>query len=92
LQLEDAENDQHEAKAASEQHVVAVQGKADQFHHQQQDIDRRLRIITQSDTSDDAVRRFETSMAKLRTLDIADGYVRQLTVVDTLRYILFVFA
>jgi hypothetical protein len=29
-------------------------------------------------------------MAKLRTLDVTDGYVRQLSEVDTLRYALFV--
>jgi len=87
-QLEDAENDQQEAKAASEQHAVSVQEKAGHFHHDQQDIDRRLRIITQSDTSDDAVRRFEDSMAKLRILDITDGYFKQLSEVDTLRYVL----
>lgn len=66
-----------------------MQEKAEQFHRAQQDIDRKLRIITQSDTSDDAVRRFEASMAKLKILDVADGYVRQLSEVDTLRYALF---
>lgn len=49
-----------------------------------------MRIITQSDTSDEAVRRFEASMAKLRTLDVTDGYVRQLSEVGILRYALFV--
>ncbi|KAE9986810.1 hypothetical protein EG327_004112 [Venturia inaequalis] len=83
-QLENAEIDQREAKAAAEQHAVSVQEKAELFHHAQQDIDRKLRIITQSDTSDDAVRRFEASMAKLKTLDITDAYVRQLSEVEDL--------
>lgn len=43
-------------------------------------------IITQSDASDDAVGRFESSMAKLRNLDVANGYVELLKEVDTLRY------
>lgn len=41
--------------------------------------------VTQAETSDEAVSQFEASMTKLRRLDIAEGYVRQLQQVDTLR-------
>lgn len=42
-------------------------------------------IITQSETSDDAVRIFESSMQKRQRLDIAKGYLSQLQEIETLR-------
>jgi hypothetical protein len=42
-------------------------------------------VVTQSDTSDDAVRRFEGNMDRLRRLDVAKGYVQLLKDVDSLR-------
>lgn len=48
-------------------------------------MDRRLLVVTQSETSDDAVRKFESSMEKLRKLDVAAGYVELLQSVDRLR-------
>lgn len=54
------------------------------FKKQQADIDRRLFILTRSETSDDAVRRFDASMEKLRRLDVAKGYMELLAEVDTL--------
>lgn len=44
-------------------------------------------IITQSDTSDEAVRQFEASMEKLRRLDISKGYMELLNEIDRLRYL-----
>lgn len=43
-------------------------------------------IITQSDTSDEAVAQFEARMEKLRRLDISKGYMELLNEVDRLRY------
>lgn len=62
-----------------------MRSQAERFGESQRDIDRRVMILTQSETSDDAVAKFEASMSKLRRLDIADGYVRQLQDVDKLR-------
>lgn len=42
-------------------------------------------IVTQSETSDDAVKRFEASMEGLRRLDIAAGYMELLKEVDDAR-------
>lgn len=42
--------------------------------------------MTQSDTSDDAVPRFDTIMEKLQRIDIATGYMSLLKEVDKLRY------
>ena len=43
--------------------------------------------ITQSNTSDEAVRIFELSMEKLRRLDVAKGYVELLTEIEALGYV-----
>lgn len=71
---------------ASEAHSARVLQQAEQFHKQQGDIDRRLLIVTQSETSDDAVPKFDTIMEKLQRIDIATGYMSLLKEVDSLRY------
>ncbi|KAF2433809.1 hypothetical protein EJ08DRAFT_40332 [Tothia fuscella] len=83
-QLQDAEQDQDEARKAAEERTTSLRQRATQFERQQKDIDRRLQIITQSDTSSDGVRRFEASMDRLRRLDVADGYIQQMQTVDSL--------
>ena len=60
--------------------------QAEAFQAQQADIDRRLLIVTRSETSDEAARSFEGSMEKLRSLDIVKGYVELLKEVEELRY------
>ena len=42
-------------------------------------------IVTQSETSDDAVRKFDSSMESLRKLDLAQEYMELLTEVEYLR-------
>lgn len=42
-------------------------------------------IVTHSETSDDAVRKFDSSMESLRKLDVAQEYMILLTEVETLR-------
>lgn len=78
-----------EAKSASidaehqaNQHSQALNERAQKFHNEQIDIDRRLQIITQSDVSDEAMKVFESKMTKLRRLEIAEGYVEILKEVD----------
>ena len=76
----------HEASKTSEAHSSSLLQQVEKFNKQQADIDRRLLIVTRSETSDDAVRKFDASMEKLRRLDIAKGYIELLTEVDRLRY------
>jgi hypothetical protein len=83
--LNDARNDHNIAQQASDQHATSVKEKGAAFQRDQQDLDRRLQVVTQSDTSDDALRKFETSMERLRKLDMASGYAEMLQEVDTLR-------
>lgn len=59
--------------------------KANKFKSLQADIDRRLLILTQSETSDDAVQKFDSSMESLQRLDVAKGYFQLLTEVEDLR-------
>ncbi|KAF2087230.1 RINT-1 family protein [Saccharata proteae CBS 121410] len=83
-QLEEAEKDCEEARHAADDHMSQLHNQAARFQNAQGDIDRRLKIITQSDTSDDAVPRFEARMAKLRTLDVTSAYIELLKEVDSL--------
>jgi chromosome segregation ATPase len=84
-QLDDAQRDLHSAKEASHSHHGDLARRADRFHHEQADIDRRLMVITASDTSDEAVPRFEHVLDTLHRLDVANGYVQLLAEVDVLR-------
>ncbi|KAK5132871.1 hypothetical protein LTR08_008587 [Meristemomyces frigidus] len=84
-QLDEARQDHEHAKRKSEQHHDSTRQKAQAFQKGQGDIDRRLLVVTRSETSDDAVRTFEASMERLRKLDVAAGYVELLKEVDGLR-------
>ena len=44
-------------------------------------------IVTQSETSDDAIHKFDSSMESLRKLDVAQAYMELLTEVENLRFI-----
>ena len=84
-QLDDAQRDLHDAKQSSHAHHAGLRQRADAFMHEQADIDRRLMVITASETSDDAVPRFEEVLDTLHRLDVAHGYVELLAEVDVLR-------
>ena len=84
-QLSDAERDLAKARDASNNHSADATKRIDAFDKKQVDIDRRLLILTRSETSDDAVRKFDSNMAKLRKLDVAKAYTELLMEVDRLR-------
>ncbi|KAJ4350620.1 hypothetical protein N0V95_004579 [Ascochyta clinopodiicola] len=83
-QLDDAQRDLDDAKHRQHAHHAQLQHKATAFRRDQHDIDRRLQVITASDTSDDAVPRFEAVLATLERLDMASGYLELLADVDEL--------
>ena len=68
-------------------HSKDLHQRVKEFKSQQNDVDRRLMIVTQSETSDDAVQRFNDSMQSLRQLDVAQQYMELLTEVENLRFI-----
>ena len=84
-QLDQAEADARDAQVQYHACLSNIQLQAQNFQDMQADIDRRLLIVTRSETSDDAVQRFESSMAKLRALDVASRYTEMLHEVDKLR-------
>ena len=65
-------------------HSQELRERARNHKSQQADIDRRLFIVTQSETSDGAVQTFDSSMENLRKLDVAQGYIELLTEVENL--------
>ncbi|KAF2400061.1 hypothetical protein EJ06DRAFT_562428 [Trichodelitschia bisporula] len=83
-QIHVAQKDLESAKRAASEHDSSLRARVDRFERAQADIDRRLLIATNSDTSDAAVKRFESSMDKMRRLEIANGYVEMLREVDRL--------
>lgn len=84
-QLDDAQRDLHDAKHHQHEHHAQLQQKLTAFRRDQQDIDRRLMIVTASDTSDEAVPQFEAVLGTLQRLDVASGYIELLGEVDVLR-------
>lgn len=83
-QLQDAETEHAAAHEKSTSHSKALLAEAEAFRHQQTSIDKRMMVITESETSDDAVRKFDGTMQKLRKLDIAKSYVDLLSEVEEL--------
>jgi phage-related tail protein len=86
VKLAEAQEALSNATKASNEHAEATRKRAHEFNEQQADIDRRLKAITGSDASDDAARRFEASIEKLRRLEISRGYVTLLKEAEELRY------
>ena len=86
LQLAEAQEALSSATKASNDHADATRKRAEAFNAEQAEIDRRLKAITKSDASDDAAQKFETSMERLRRLEISRSYVALLKDADELRY------
>ncbi|EFQ98247.1 hypothetical protein MGYG_08925 [Nannizzia gypsea CBS 118893] len=83
-QLLEAEEILKNATKASNEHAEAVRKEAEAFKQHQTDIDHRLLVVTQSEHSDEAVRKFEDSIARLQRLDVSQGYLELLSNIDQL--------
>ncbi|KAL8764668.1 MAG: hypothetical protein Q9194_006904, partial [Teloschistes cf. exilis] len=68
-----------------ETHTATVLQRAQAFKKQQADIDRRLLIVTRSETSDDAIQKFDEDLKMLQRLEVARGYIELLAEVEQLR-------
>lgn len=84
-QLAEAHEALSNATKASNDHAEATRKRAEAFAAEQADIDRRLKAITQSETSDEAVHRLEKSMERFQRLEISKGYVQLLKEAEELR-------
>ena len=69
------------------QHDAQLQDKAAHFEERQAEIDTKLKDLSRSETSDEAVHSFELLTNKLQRLDIASGYLDLVKEVDELRYV-----
>lgn len=87
-QLDEANGNLREASDASAGYEDTLQTHISNFQGRQEDIDQRLKRLTQSNTSDEAVTKFEKTLSTLRRLDIAASYVGLLQEVDQLRFVL----
>ncbi|KAL4924303.1 RINT-1 family protein [Aspergillus undulatus] len=74
-QLAEAQEALASATQASNDHVEITRKRAEAFNEQQADIDRRLKTLTGSDASNEAAKRFEASIEKLRRLELSRGYI-----------------
>ncbi|KAL4970111.1 RINT-1 family protein [Aspergillus stella-maris] len=77
-QLAEAQEAFANATQASRDHVETTRKRAEAFNEQQADIDRRLKALTGSDASDEAAKRFEAGIKKLRRLELSRSYVKLL--------------
>ena len=73
-----------DARRSSKIHTDSLVRRVGAFEKQQTDIDRRLMALAQSETSDEAVVKFDEVMSKLRRLEVAQGYVGLLCEVASL--------
>ncbi|KAI9844885.1 MAG: hypothetical protein M1837_005171 [Sclerophora amabilis] len=83
-QLKEAEASLEEAQISARTHASSLLERADAFQREQKTIDRRLLVVTRSETSAAAAQRFQNTVDKLQRLDVATGYVRLLKEVDDL--------
>ncbi|KAL3461266.1 TIP-1 family-domain-containing protein [Aspergillus heterothallicus] len=74
-QLAEAQEALSNATKVSNDHVDSTRRHAEAFNEQQADIDRRLKALTGSNASDEAAKRFEAGIRKLRRLELSRGYI-----------------
>lgn len=84
-QLDDAQHHLSAAKQAARDHPASLQSRVASFGAEQADIHRRLLALTASETSDEAVPRFEAVLDSLQRLDVATAYLELLQQVHVLR-------
>ncbi|OQO08184.1 hypothetical protein B0A48_06978 [Cryoendolithus antarcticus] len=83
-QLADARREYENGERGAEEHATLLRKKAHAFQKEQANIDIRLLVVTQSETSDEAAEKFQESTNRLGKLEVAAGYVELLGEVDKL--------
>ncbi|KAA8566264.1 hypothetical protein EYC84_008864 [Monilinia fructicola] len=81
-QLKDAKAKLAEAKRASANHTSSMAEQTQAFDKHQEDLQIRMMMVTTSQTPEEAVRRLEGPMGKLRQVELAQAYVELLKDVD----------
>ncbi|KIX07864.1 uncharacterized protein Z518_02518 [Rhinocladiella mackenziei CBS 650.93] len=83
-QLDDARRSHREALSRVEVRSNELRTRVEAFQTQQADLDQRLRRLVQSEVSDDAAKKIEARMNKVRNLEIAYGYLELVQQMDSL--------
>ncbi|OAP64340.1 hypothetical protein AYL99_00312 [Fonsecaea erecta] len=83
-QLEDARKDHTEAVNRVNQRSNELRAKAEECQREHAEIDLRLRTLAQSNVSDDAAQKVEARMSKVRSLEVAQGYLELVQQLNTL--------
>lgn len=81
-QLKDARAKLAEAKRAAANHTSSMAQQTEAFERHQKDIRERMMMVTSSNTPEEAVRRLEGPMERLRQVELAQAYVELLKDVD----------
>ena len=85
-QLSDAVTSESGSASSQAAHFHEYIQRIETFTRQQTNIDRRLLIVTRSEISDGAVRKFDETMARSQRLHTATDYIALLKQVDQLGY------
>ncbi|KIV97350.1 hypothetical protein PV10_01112 [Exophiala mesophila] len=81
-QLEEARNGQSEVEQNIATLTTTLRERALEFQARQNDLDQRLKELTQSDVTTEATKKIESRMNKLGNLEIAQAYLELLQEMD----------
>ncbi|CZT42701.1 related to Rad50-interacting protein 1 [Rhynchosporium secalis] len=84
-QLQDAKSELNQARETSLNRGTRMLEQTQAFERGYLDVQDRLQLITSSDTPEDAKRRFEKPMEKLRKVELAQSYVALLQEAELLK-------
>ncbi|KAI0160108.1 RINT-1 family protein [Xylariaceae sp. FL1272] len=85
LQLDDAVRELDAARRVADDRQGGLAQSIGEFHHLQQSIDARLRIVANSTAPDEAIQRLEGPMKQLHKVEMAYEYVSLLQDVENMR-------
>ncbi|KAE8445591.1 hypothetical protein EG329_013224 [Mollisiaceae sp. DMI_Dod_QoI] len=84
-QLQHAQSELQQAKTASTNRTSLMLEQTQEFERQQSNVQKRLMIVTSSDTPEEATRKLKVPMEKLRRVELAEAYVEMLKDVEDWR-------
>jgi hypothetical protein len=83
-QLQDAKSKLQEARQSSANHTSSMFEQTTEFEHQRDNVQKRLMIVTNSDSPEEAARKLQGPMEKAQRVELARAYVELLKDVDGL--------
>ncbi|CZR64216.1 related to Rad50-interacting protein 1 [Phialocephala subalpina] len=84
-QLQHAQSELRQAKTASMNRTSLMLEQTQEFERQQSNVQKRLMIVTSSDTPEEATRKLNGPMEMLRKVELARAYLEMLNDVEELR-------